>query len=72
MTMAKTVWGFIKNRDDRVMRRMNSWKAPRWVRFWMLASTRMGDGWLWYSLGLILLVVGGPERYAAVSLSSKA
>lgn len=66
MAMAKTVWGYIENRDHRVMRRMNSWKAPRWIRFWMLASTRMGDGWLWYSLGAILLVVGGPARYAAV------
>jgi undecaprenyl-diphosphatase len=67
MTVAKTVWGFIQNRDDRVMRRMNNWKAPRWIRFWMLASTRMGDGWLWYSLGFILLLLGGPQRYAAVS-----
>jgi undecaprenyl-diphosphatase len=66
MTVAKTVWGFIVNRDHRVMRRMNRWKAPRWIRFWMLAATRMGDGWLWYGLGAILLVVGGPSRYAAV------
>ena len=25
MAVAKTVWGFIENRDHRVMRRMNSW-----------------------------------------------
>jgi undecaprenyl-diphosphatase len=66
MTRAKTVWGFIENRDHRVMRRMNRWKAPRWIRFWMLAATRMGDGWLWYGLAAILLVTGGPSRYAAV------
>lgn len=72
MTVAKTVWGFIQNRDDRVMRRMNNWKAPRWIRFWMLASTRMGDGWLWYSLGAILLALGGSRGYEAVGAAGSA
>jgi undecaprenyl-diphosphatase len=66
MARAKIVWGFIENRDHRVMRRMNRWKAPRWIRFWMLAATRMGDGWIWYSLAAILLLGGGPKRFAAV------
>jgi undecaprenyl-diphosphatase len=66
MASAKDVWGYIENRDHRVMRRMNRWKAPRWIRYWMLAATRMGDGWLWYSLGAMLLLVGGPQRFAAV------
>ncbi len=66
MAVAKTVWGYIENRDHRVMRRMARWEAPRWIRFWMLAATRMGDGWLWYSLAGILLVAGGPHRFAAV------
>jgi len=66
MTMAKSVWGYIQSRDYRVMRRMNRWKAPRWIRFWMLAATRMGDGWLWYSLAVLLLTMGGPQRYSAV------
>jgi undecaprenyl-diphosphatase len=65
MAMAKTVWGFIENRDHRVMRRMNRWKAPRWIRFWMLTATRMGDGWLWYSLGTLLLAFGGSRGYVA-------
>ena len=56
MASAKDVWGYIENRDHRVMRRMNRWKAPRWIRYWMLAATRMGDGWLWYSLGAMLLL----------------
>ena len=66
MAIAKTLWGHIDKRDQRVMRRLNSWRAPRWIRFWMLAATRMGDGWLWYSLGAILLAVGGSRGYAAV------
>src|SRR5579863_5715298 len=72
MTVARQVWGFIERRDHRVMRRLNRWRAPRWVRYWMIAATRLGDGWLWYSLALILLVVGGPQRYAAVSASALA
>jgi undecaprenyl-diphosphatase len=72
MAMAKDVWGYIENRDHRVMRRMNRWKAPRWIRFWMLAATRMGDGWLWFSLGAILLLVGGPRRFAAVGAAGYA
>lgn len=72
MTVGKQVWGFIQNRDHRVMHRMNSWPAPRWIRFWMLAATRMGDGWLWYSLGAILLAVGGPRGYAAVGAAGSA
>ena len=72
MAMAKTVWGYIQNRDHRVMRRVNRWKAPRWIRYWMVAATRIGDGWLWYSLGFILLIAGGPNRYAAVSAAGAA
>jgi undecaprenyl-diphosphatase len=67
MAMAKTVWGYIENRDHRVMRRMNRWKAPRWIRYWMLTATRFGDGWIWYSLALALLLTGGPHRFAAVT-----
>ncbi len=50
MTVTRTVWGFIEQRDHRLMRRMNRWRAPRWIRYWMIAATRMGDGWLWYGL----------------------
>jgi undecaprenyl-diphosphatase len=51
---------------------MNRWRAPRWVRFWMIAATRMGDGWLWYGLGAMLLVFGGSQRFAAVSAAGAA
>jgi len=41
--------------------------APRWIRLWMVCATRGGDGWLWYSLGVVLLLFGGPSRFHAVS-----
>jgi len=72
MAVAKTVWSFIENRDHRVMRRFNSWRAPRWIRFWMLTATRMGDGWVWYSLGVLLLTFGGSRRYAAFGAAGSA
>jgi undecaprenyl-diphosphatase len=72
MAVARTVWGYIERRDHRLMRRMNRWRAPRWIRIWMIAATRMGDGWIWYGLGIMLLVFGGPQRLAAIGSSGLA
>ena len=57
---------FITERDYRLMQRANNWNAPRWVQLWMIGSTRVGDGWLWYAMGLAILLFGGPERFAAL------
>jgi undecaprenyl-diphosphatase len=57
---------FISLRDHSLMRRVNRWYAPRWIRIWMLCATRGGDGWLWYSLGFMLLLFGGQPRFEAV------
>src|SRR5258708_36414107 len=72
MTVTRSVWGFIERRDHRVMRRMNRWRAPRWIRYWMIAATRMGDGWLWYGLGIMLLLYGGPLRFSAIGAAGVA
>jgi len=66
MAVARNLWQQIERRDHRVMRRMNRWRAPRWIRLWMIAATRMGDGWVWYGLGALLLGFGGAQRFAAV------
>lgn len=57
---------FIATRDHRLMRRVNNWPAPKWVRIWMVYATRAGDGWLWCMVGVAVLLFGGPERFAAV------
>jgi undecaprenyl-diphosphatase len=72
MTVTRSVWGFIERRDHRVMQRMNRWRAPRWFRYWMIAATRMGDGWLWYGLGIMLLLFGGAQRFAAIGAAGSA
>ena len=70
MTVARAFWGYIETRDHRLMRRVHRWRAPRWFRWWMLAATRLGDGWIWYAIGLILLMFGGRERYIAVGVAT--
>src|ERR1700752_3592704 len=72
MTVARQVWGLMERRDHPLMRRMNRWRAPRWIRYWMIAATRLGDGWLWDPLAAILLMFGGPQRFAAVGASTLA
>lgn len=62
---ASAVLTYIAHRDEKLMRRVNRWYAPRWIRVWMLYATRGGDGWLWYALGIAILIFGGERRYAA-------
>jgi len=45
--------------DDRLLGRVLEWKAPRWVRLWMIAATRLGDGWVWLASAPLLLAAGG-------------
>ena len=66
MTIGKAVWNQIESNDYRLMRKVHRWPAPRWFRTLMIVATRSGDGWLWYSLGLILLVYGGEHRFEAI------
>ena len=64
--MAASVLHWLETGDHRLMRRVNRWTPPRWLRLWMVAATRGGDGWLWYAIGLLIAVTGGPERFRAL------
>jgi undecaprenyl-diphosphatase len=66
MTVAKAVWNQIQSSDHRLMLRVHHWRAPRWFRILMVLATRGGDGWLWYALGLILVLYGGQQRFLAI------
>jgi undecaprenyl-diphosphatase len=70
MTVAKAVWDQIQSNDHRLMRRVHRWRAPRWFRILMIVATRGGDGWLWYALGLILVLYGGEQRFAAIGAAA--
>src|SRR5690348_17083049 len=63
---------FISHGDHRLMQRVNRWQAPRWVRVWMIAATRGGDGWLWYAMGLVILLAGGEDRFRAIAAATLA
>jgi undecaprenyl-diphosphatase len=63
---------YIATRDHRLMRCINNWRAPRWIRLWMICATRGGDGWLWYAMALAVLLFGGPERFAALGAAGVA
>ncbi len=52
--------------DYSIMHRANNWVAPRWVRLYVVGATLGGDGWLWYAMGLAILLFGGNERFAAL------
>ena len=36
----------------------------------MTLASRVGDGWLWWTIGLMLLFFGGPQRFRAVGAAA--
>ncbi len=69
---AEAVIRMVQAGDHRLMRRVNRWRAPRWLRLWMIAATRGGDGWLWYAMGLVVALAGGQERFRALAAAGVA
>lgn len=63
-----TFWAveWVDSRDQRLMRRVNHWRAPKWLRLWMILATRGGDGWLWCSMAFVVALFGGERRGAAL------
>lgn len=61
---------FIESRDMRIMKRVHRWKAPLWIRQWMICATRGGDGWLWYIVCTAILIFRGSAGQLAVTESS--
>lgn len=72
MTAHQTMLQFIASRDLRLMRKVNKWSAPKWIRLWAMIATRAGDGWLWYLTGLAILLFGGESRLTAVASAGSA
>jgi undecaprenyl-diphosphatase len=58
--------------DHKLMRKVNKWPAPRWIRLSSIAATRAGDGWLWYVIGLLVLLFGGDPRLTAIAAAGSA
>jgi undecaprenyl-diphosphatase len=43
----------VSHSDDWVSGRIHGWRPPRWIQVWMVASTRLGDGWAWLAMVVI-------------------
>lgn len=56
--------------DRKLMLRVNRWHAPLWIRRWMVLATRGGDGWLWSTIGLLILLFGGDRRFEALEAAA--
>lgn len=65
--MGPALIGYLTDREHALMRRVNQWRAPRWIRLWMVCATRGGDGWLWWVMCTVVLVFGGVDRWRAVA-----
>ena len=52
--------------DRGLMGRVNAWVAPAWIRAWMLGASKLGDGWLWWTVGFAILFFGGRHRYQII------
>ena len=70
--VTKVIVGFGERTDYRLMRSLNRWPAPKWLRLWMMAATRGGDGWLWYAMGAMVAIFGGAERIPALLAATAA
>jgi undecaprenyl-diphosphatase len=69
MTLARAKSTFFAP-DNNLMRRLNRWRAPRWVRWWMLLATRAGDGWLWAVIGIAVLLSPDAARFHAIEAAA--
>lgn len=65
-TFAQVLIGFGARTDHRLMHRVNRWRPPKWMRLWMIIATRGGDGWLWWTAGLMVALFGGRVRFLAL------
>ena len=72
MTAHHSMLQYIATGDLKLMRKVNKWPAPKWIRLWAIAATRAGDGWLWYLIGLAVLLFGGDARLTAIATAGSA
>ena len=72
MTTHHSMLHLIATGDHKLMRKVNKWPAPKWIRLGAIAATRAGDGWLWYLVGLCILLFGGESRLTAIAAAGSA
>ncbi len=53
-----SVLTLVQTSDDRLWGRLLEWRPPRWFGIWMLAASRLADGWLWPLTAIALATQG--------------
>jgi undecaprenyl-diphosphatase len=71
MTVAGVVSG-LTALDHALMRRVHRWRPPRWLRWYLVAATRGGDGWLWWLCGALILASHQDSGYRAIATGALA
>jgi len=67
------VWQFIEARDHRSHAASQPLARAAMVARLMVWSSRLGDGWIWYTVGITVVVVfGGDLRFIAFAASASA
>jgi undecaprenyl-diphosphatase len=66
-----SVLAMMRTSDDRLWGRLLEWQPPRWFRIWMLAASRLADGWLW-PVTAGLLAAGGWRGLRVLAAASVA
>lgn len=61
------VLAYFDQHDRRMVGRLASFAPPRWFRAWMIAATRLGDGWLWAAMALVLVISGDYGTFLAAA-----
>ena len=52
----------VKESDARIALRVQAWRPPAWLCVTTVAATRMGDGWAWAALAVLLFTSGDHLR----------
>ena len=71
MTLGQAI-STLSTPDHLLMRRLNRWRPPRLIRWWMITATRGGDGWIWVFCGTMLALWGDARRFDAILAASLA
>jgi len=58
------VLAYVHDSDLRFSGRLRRWAPPRWFRILMIWATRLGDGWSWGAIALLLAAGGGRHARA--------
>ncbi|HUG54459.1 MAG TPA: phosphatase PAP2 family protein [Vicinamibacteria bacterium] len=53
----------VSHSDEWVAQRLRRWHVPPWFEVWMVASTRLGDGWAWLAVLLTSAAQGAAPSH---------